>query len=217
MKKDKVAIAVVLDKSSSMGGVRAGTISGYNEFLDTQLKQPGEATLTLVFFDTVYDVKFVDKPLKEVPKLTEETYAPEGMTALSDAVARTITELGHKLKSLPEAERPEKVIIVIITDGAENSSKEYQGIQGKQAVKKMVDHQKEKYNWQFMFIGAGAESVVQASAADYGVSQANAASYNVGNEQEVFKSAGASTSRARAGATMDFNNVERGSMRGDKP
>lgn len=212
MKKDKVAIAVVLDKSSSMNGVRTGTISGFNEFLDMQLKEPGEATLTLVFFDTVYDVKFVDKPLKEVPKLTEATYIPEGMTALSDAVARTITELGHKLKALPDAERPEKVVMVIITDGEENASKEYQGIEGRLAVKKLVDHQRTKYAWQFMFIGAGEERMVQASAMNYGVDSGKAAAYSVGNEQEVFKSASSATSRARAGATMDFMDLERRSM-----
>jgi hypothetical protein len=156
MKQNLAQITVVLDRSGSMGVVRDETIKGFNEFVDGQKFAVGEANLTLVQFDieNAYEVLFDSRPIKDVPKLTAETYVPRGGTPLNDAVGRAIDALGAKLGGVSESERPGKVIFVIVTDGQENSSKEYTAAR----VKDMVKHQKENYNWQFVFLGANLEA-----------------------------------------------------------
>lgn len=211
MKPNSVAIAVVLDKSGSMGLVREGTITGFNTYVDNQKNEPGEATLTLVFFDTEYDVKYVDKPLADVKHLAPEDYYPGGNTALNDAIARAITEIGAKLAAKPEKDRPAKVVMVIVTDGQENSSKEYKLPEGTATIKKMIEHQEKTYSWQFIFLGAGLDAVKQA--ASYGIDASRAAQYDAGQEKSVFRVASASTSRARSGGLANITDVERGSLR----
>lgn len=152
--KDATAIAVVIDKSGSMSSKKADVIGGFNEFLTEQQEVDGEATLTMIQFDTKYDVRYVAKDIQKVKPLNGSTYSPGGNTALLDAVGRCIDELGSKLEGTKEKDRPDKVIVVIFTDGQENSSKEY----GLDRIKEMIDHQRDKYKWEFLFVGAGLEA-----------------------------------------------------------
>jgi uncharacterized protein YegL len=157
MKEALTQITVVLDRSGSMNVVRDATISGFNEFVEGQRKTPGEANITLIQFDTenAYEVVF-DKPIADCPNLTVETYVPRGGTPLHDTLGRTITQLGAKLGKMPETERPAKVVIVIMTDGLENSSKEYNAPQ----IAEMIRHQRETYKWQFLFLGANQDAIL---------------------------------------------------------
>jgi len=175
MKKDLCELVVIIDESGSMGSVVSDTIGGFNTFLNTHKKLPGEAKLTLVKFDTSYNIVHNGTNIKDVEALNEKTYYPSGMTALLDATGKTIDEVGKRLSSTPIEERPEKVIVMIITDGEENSSKEYK----KDKIKKMIEHQQDNYKWEFVFMGAdqdawsnaqhmGMKNYVNFSQADMG-------------------------------------------------
>lgn len=159
MKKGFSVIACVLDRSGSMGSVVDDSIGGFNTFLKEQQKEPGEAKMTMVQFNHEYNIihDFID--IKEVEPLTNKTYVPAGTTALLDAVGRTIDSLGQRLRNMKEKDRPENVIVVILTDGHENSSKEY----AKSAIKEMIEHQQNKYNWSFIFLGANQDAFAEAA------------------------------------------------------
>lgn len=156
--KDATEIVVVMDKSGSMNIRRNDAIGGFNQFLEDQKKEPGEANLTLVFFDTTYCIPIKGIPIKDVQPLNGDTYRPGGGTALNDALARAITETGARLSELPEDQRPNKVICVVITDGEENSSKEHTRDQ----VQEMVKHQEEKYDWAFIYLGTEVNAFDEA-------------------------------------------------------
>ena len=135
MKKGLTEIVVVIDKSGSMGAETEEVITGYNQFLDEQRKLPGEARVTLTLFDTAYNILYTRADLRDAMKLTNDTYRTGGMTALLDAVGRTIHEVGTKLAEEAEENRPEKVIFLVITDGHENSSREYTLAKLKESIK----------------------------------------------------------------------------------
>jgi len=135
MKQDSTFMAIVLDRSGSMSSVRDDAIGGFKTFLAEHQKLPGEALLTLVQFNDGYEVVHDGVLVAVVPPLTPETYVPGGNTALLDAMGRTIDSVGAKLQSMPEGERPGKVIVVVISDGQENASREYTA----QHVKSMID------------------------------------------------------------------------------
>lgn len=143
-------ITVVLDRSGSMQSVKSDTIGGFNSFLKDQQEGNGEATISLMQFDDKFEVNYKARDIRTAPELTSDTFQPRGMTALYDAVGKSVVETGERLAALKEADRPEKVIFVIITDGEENSSKEYQNAR----VREMIKHQTETYSWEFVFLGA---------------------------------------------------------------
>lgn len=154
-----VDITILLDRSGSMSATRNDTIGGFNEFIEEQRKVPGQAVLTLIQFDDQYDVNYVAVPLDHVANLTTKTYEPRGNTALLDAMARAIRDTGERLSKMPEQERPAKVIMLIMTDGMENTSKDFSPRNGgHQKIKDMVTHQKNVYSWEFVFIGANIDS-----------------------------------------------------------
>ena len=159
MKDNFTRIAIVLDRSGSMESCKESTVAGFNEFIRTQREIPGEATVKLVQFDDQYETVF-DKPLKECPELTQNTFVPRGSTALLDAQGRTIVELGQELAALPESERPSKVIVVTLTDGLENASKQY----NLDKIGEMIREQRDKYNWDFVFLGANQDAIATAAA-----------------------------------------------------
>ncbi len=154
MKKDLTEIVIVLDESGSMSSCKSDTIGGFNEFLSTQKKIKGEANVTLVKFSDYYKVVNDGTALEHVSPLNESNYTPSYSTALLDAVGRTINSVGNRLSSLPEDQRPEKVIFAVITDGYENASKEFK----REKIFEMVTHQKTKYNWEFLFLGADIDA-----------------------------------------------------------
>lgn len=158
--KDSTLITVILDRSGSMGGLRQATITGFNEFLEGQKAAPGAARISLIQFDDKYEVNYLAKPIQEAVPLTMETYEPRGGTALLDAIGQTIIETGISLAWLPEASRPEKVIVVIDTDGEENSSKDF----NHKKIGDMIRHQTDVYKWEFIFLGANQDAIMTAAA-----------------------------------------------------
>jgi uncharacterized protein YegL len=160
MKKNYTHIAVVLDRSGSMQHIASDVIGGFNSFIEEQQKVPGEATITTVRFDNEYEVMQEFKNLNDSLKLDTSNYQPRGMTALNDAIGRTIISTGERLRKMKEEDRPEKVIFVIQTDGLENASQEFTG----DAVKKMVEHQSDSYQWKFVYLGANQDAVLTGAA-----------------------------------------------------
>ncbi len=167
----KTEIAFILDRSGSMQSIRQDTIDAFNTFLRDQQAAPDQARFTLVFFETETDVRHVSIPIAEVVPLDLETYVPNGGTALLDAIGETIDKLGQRLATIPEADRPEQVTIAILTDGEENSSRHYNWHQ----IADRIKHQTEKYAWEFLFLGAGPDTI--ASAARMGIEYARIAPF----------------------------------------
>jgi uncharacterized protein YegL len=165
-------IGFVLDRSGSMESMAKEAIGGFNGFLESHRKAPGDAKLTLVLFDHEYIVAHDGRPMKDVPKLDESSYQPRGTTALLDAIGRTINAIGQRLDHTPESNRPSKVLIVILTDGLENASKEFSLKQ----ILEMIKHQREVYSWEFIFLGAGQDAI--QTAARIGIASANAVQFD---------------------------------------
>lgn len=170
-KEGFTSINVIIDRSSSMSHLTAETISNFNKFLAEQKAEPGEATFTLCTFSTDHTLVHDCLALNLVPELNNETYVARGSTALYDALGDTINAVGARLAAMPEEERPSKVIFLIITDGEENSSRRFTNAQ----VKSMVSHQRDKYKWEFVFMGANIDSI--AAGASIGVSVQNTFNY----------------------------------------
>ena len=158
MRENLTEMVFVLDRSGSMSGLAADTIGGFNELIEKQKKIEGDAYVTTVLFDHEYEVLHDHVALGEVAPLTDKEYFARGSTALLDAVGRTINAVGARLAAAPEEERPEHVVFVITTDGMENASREYTAKQ----VREMVEHQQQKYSWQFVFLGANMDAVSEA-------------------------------------------------------
>ena len=141
-------ITIILDRSGSMQSTKNDAIGGFNSFIEEQKKVPGEAFLTLVQFDNEYELNYAAKPIRFVEPLNDLTYVPRGGTALVDAMGRTINEIHARVKALPKAERP-NVVVVIITDGQENASKEWTSARVNELITKL-----RKKGYEFIFIGA---------------------------------------------------------------
>lgn len=181
MKDNLTEIVVILDQSGSMSVVAKDTIGSFNTFIEDQKNAPGEANFTLVLFASHGEQKTVANavPIAEAKKLTSKTYKPDGMTALLDAVASTIDMVGMRLAVIDEADRPSKVIVCIITDGEENHSRNF----SKDAVKERITHQIEKYNWQFVYLGANQDSF--AEARNIGINNASNFAHNSQGLQQM--------------------------------
>lgn len=149
MQQNAVEIVAILDRSGSMCSQAAEAIAGFNAFLEQQQELPGEATLTVILFNNGQIILHDGEALGHVPPLDYTTYVPRGSTALFDAVGRAIVATGEKLARQDEADRPGKVVVVVVTDGEENSSREYTGAR----IKEMIGHQQDKYGWTFIYLG----------------------------------------------------------------
>lgn len=172
MKKDLTELVFILDRSGSMGGLESDTIGGYNSLLNKQKANPNEAILTTVLFDDKVTLLHDRINLKAVAPLTPADYTIGGSTALLDAVGLTIDKIGNAIKHTDEAYRPEKVMVVIITDGMENASHLY----GLGKVRHMIEHQKTKYGWEFLFLGANIDA--EGTAEHYGIDRSRAQTYH---------------------------------------
>lgn len=155
MKQNLTEMLMILDMSGSMHSLRADTIGGYNSLIEEQKKEDGEAVVTTVLFNNDYIVLHDRVNIKDVMPITEKEYVPCGSTALLDAIGQGVTVVGKALAEMPEEERPSKVVVTIITDGYENSSREYDWA----TIKAMIKEQREKYNWIFTFIGADIDTM----------------------------------------------------------
>ena len=172
MKKNLTELVMILDRSGSMGGLESDTIGGYNGMLKKQRETEGEVLVSTVLFDNVSEVLYDRVPLDKMPEMTEKEYYVRGCTALLDAVGGAIYHIGNIHKYAREEDRPEKTIFVITMDGMENASHEY----SYDRVKQMVEGQKEKYGWEFLFLGANIDAI--ATAGRFGISADRAANFN---------------------------------------
>ncbi|MEB3294062.1 MAG: vWA domain-containing protein [Synechococcales bacterium] len=207
MKRHYTDINIVLDRSGSMQSIKADTIGGFNAFLQQQKETPGEATITLAQFDDVYDVVYRAIPLSHAPDLNDHTFVPRASTALLDAIGRTINETGARLAKMLERDRPSHVIFVILTDGEENSSREFTS----QQINQMIRHQREVYQWEFVFLGANQDAITTAS--QLGMSGGQALTYAASPQgtQAAFKAMSKNLSRFRGGeaAALEFSDADR--------
>ena len=171
MNNNLTEIVFILDRSGSMQTLTDDTIGGFNSFIEKQKKEPGDAILTTVLFDDQYEVLHDGVNLKDVKPLTREDYYARGMTAMMDAIGRTINTVDARIQKTPEQYRPGKVIFVITTDGYENASMEF----NRARIKEMIQRQTAKYDWQFLFLGANMDAVSEAGT--FGVCAAQSVTY----------------------------------------
>lgn len=168
----KTEIVFILDRSGSMSGLEEDTIRGYNSMLEKQQKEEGEAIVTTVLFDHEYEIIHNRSNIKEIKPITEKEYFVRGSTALLDAVGRTIDKMVRATRNTKKEYQADKLMFVIITDGMENASREYKYEQ----IKRMIERQKEKYKWEFVFLGANIDAI--STAARFGIGEDRAANYN---------------------------------------
>ena len=164
-------LVFILDRSGSMAGLEADTIGGFNSMLEKQGKEPGEALVSTVLFDNETEVVHDRVPLSQVPKLDEKTYYVRGCTALLDAVGGAVHHIGNVHKYARPEDRPERTLFVITTDGLENASRRY----SYEKVAEMIRRQKEKYGWEFLFLGANIDAVQEAGR--FGIAPDRAADF----------------------------------------
>ena len=171
MKKGLTEIVFILDRSGSMSGLESDTIGGFNSMISRQKQEEGEAVVSTILFDDRIEVLHDRISLKEVNAITEQDYFVRGSTALLDAVGRSISHISSIHKAARREDVPEKTLFIITTDGLENSSREY----SYDKVKKLVENQKRKKHWEFIFMGANIDAIQIAS--QFGVSAKRAVRY----------------------------------------
>ena len=172
MKKNLTELVFILDKSGSMSGLEKDTIGGFNSMLEQQRKVDGECVITTVLFDNRYELLHDRIDIRAVQPITGKEYFVGGSTALLDAIGKTIPKIGAVQKNTTEDYRAEKVMFVIITDGEENSSRHYSSMQ----IREMIQRQKERYGWEFIFLGANIDAIETASR--IGIDRRRAVNYH---------------------------------------
>ncbi|WP_045520607.1 vWA domain-containing protein [Neobacillus niacini] len=172
MKKDLTELVFILDKSGSMAGLEADTIGGYNSILKKQQNGKGEVNVTTVLFDNNIKLLHDRINIKGISPITERDYEVGGTTALLDAIGVAIQKIVNVQRKTKEEEQAEKVLFVITTDGMENASREFTA----RKIKTMIQYQKEKYGWEFMFLGANIDAV--STAAQFGIDEDYAVNYH---------------------------------------
>lgn len=172
MKNNITELVFILDRSGSMSGLESDTIGGFNSMIKKQKKLEGDCYVSTVLFDNESKVLHDRVKLRDVPEMTDNDYTVGGCTALIDAIGGAIHHIGNIHKYARAEDVPEHTMFVITTDGQENASHRYTSEQ----VKKMIERQKEKYGWEFLFIGANIDAV--ETAARYGISRDRAVNYN---------------------------------------
>ena len=198
MNKNLADITIVVDKSGSMHSVRSDAEGGINSFLSDQAKQDGSANITLVEFSTDWRFVYHATPVSSSMRYT---LSPSGGTALLDAVGNAINDTGRRLAAMKEKDRPGVVTFVIVTDGQENSSKEFT----RAKIKEMIEHQQRVYNWKFMFLGANQDAF--AEAASIGIDLSGVAKYKDRNTYSAYNMASGKMSGLRM-ASMSGNEVK---------
>jgi len=171
-KNNIVDVVFILDRSGSMGGLESDTIGGFNSMLEKQRKIEGKAFITTVLFDDQYELLHDRVNINKISNITEKEYFVRGSTALLDAIGKTIAKEKAIQDTLGKNEKAYKVLFVIITDGLENASREYSSA----TVKKLIETQKEKYGWEFLFLGANIDAIETANS--IGISAEKAVNYN---------------------------------------
>ena len=169
-------LVFILDRSGSMAGLEKDTIGGFNSMLEKQRKEPGDAVVSTVLFDNQAEVIHDRVALADVPDLTDREYYVRGCTALLDAVGGAIHHIGNVHKYARREDVPEKTLFIITTDGMENASRRYTY----DKVRRMIEHEKEKYGWEFLFLGANIDAAAEAKR--FGIDESMAANYHCDEE-----------------------------------
>ena len=207
MKKDLTEVVFILDKSGSMSGLESDTIGGFNSLIEKQKKEEGEALISVVLFNDESHVIYDRVPIAKVEPMNDKQYFVGGCTALLDAIGGAIHHIGNVHKYAREEDRPEKTLFIITTDGMENSSRKYTY----DKVKKLVEKQKEKYGWEFLFLGANIDAIDVAGR--FGIGADRAVNYECDEEgtRHNFESLGKmvtgarrARSKAKMAEAMDF-------------
>jgi len=198
MKSNLTSINVIIDSSGSMSSLATDTIGGFNCFVAEQKLITGEVLFTLCTFNSSYSLIHDAVPLTSISNLDKKAYFPSGGTALLDAMGKTIDSVGAKLAAMPEEDRPSKILFLIVTDGQENSSSTYTAAQ----VKSMVEHQKDVYNWEFVFMGANIDAIAEGNA--LGISTQNTMNYDATSvgTKNLYRSISKSTTSYRGAPTQ---------------
>lgn len=208
--KDATHIAVLLDRSGSMESVKHETISGYNAFIKEQKTAGDNASLTLVQFDSAgIDTLQEFTPIRDVPDLNADTFQPRGMTPLLDALGKTVENTGKSLAAMPDANRPDKIVFVVITDGQENASHSFT----KSRIKDMIEHQSKVYNWQFVYLGANQDAFAEAGS--MGFQSANVADFVGAATADAFHASTANVAsyrRTGRAASLSYTKGQRARM-----
>lgn len=194
MRNDLTDITLVVDRSGSMDEIRSDAEGGINQFIRQQADEDGEALLTLLQFDTEYELVHSGTPVENVEPYRLE---PRGMTALLDAVGRAINETGSRLAAMPESERPGLVVFVIVTDGLENSSREFD----RRKIREMIERQQSQYNWQFTFLAANQDAFEEGGS--LGIDSDGIANFKADKMQACYAAAGSKLSRMRKAKMVD--------------
>ena len=172
MKKNLTELVFILDRSGSMAGLEGDTVGGFNSMIKKQKKAPGEALVSTVLFNNEAEVIHDRVDIRKIALLTDREYYVRGYTALLDAVGNAIHHIGNVHKYAREEDRPEKTLFVITTDGMENASRKY----SYEKVRSMIERQKEKYGWEFIFLGANIDAANEA--ARFGITEERTANYH---------------------------------------
>ncbi len=176
MNNNLTELVFILDRSGSMSGLERDTIGGFNAMIDKQRQAPGEALVSTVLFDTRIDVIHDRARLSDVPRLTEKEYYARGCTALLDAIGGAIHHIGNVHKYARAEDVPARTLFVITTDGMENASRRYSA----DRVRAMIERQKQKYGWEFLFLGANIDAVHTAEG--FGIDATRAVNYHADSE-----------------------------------
>lgn len=205
MRQDFCDVTVLLDRSGSMASIQMATINGFNAFVEKQRTVPGDCAMTLIQFGGRFEPNYEAVPVRTVAPLTLDTYIPHGSTALNDAVIAAIDRTGERLKALPEAERPAKVVMLIITDGHENASQH-----AKRDVLKKIREQETQYNWEFVYIGAFADAFDEAAQMGVTPAKSMKASKTHDGIQMAYRAVSSNMAFYRSGAasTMAFTKAQ---------
>lgn len=205
--KDYTDVVVILDRSGSMESVKHDMEGGFAQFLRELRKLPGDCRMTLIQFDTEsIDTVYTAIPLPAVEPLV---LVPRGSTPLLDAMGTAIVQTGERLKALAEAERPQRVQVLILTDGQENSSREYTKAQ----VKEMVERQQSVYKWAFVYLGANVDAFAESSG--MGILAGSAAPFAATptGVREAFVAASSLVGRYHGGGAAEFSEAEREALK----
>lgn len=171
MRRDCTELVFILDRSGSMSGLEADTIGGFNSMLERQKKETGEAYVSVVLFDDQTEVLYDRADIRKIEPMNDRQYYVRGCTALLDAVGGAIHHIGNVHKYAREEDVPEKTLFIITTDGMENASHRY----SYDKVRNMIEHQKEKYQWEFLFLGANIDAI--SVAGRFGIDRSRAVRY----------------------------------------
>jgi uncharacterized protein YegL len=199
---DTLHVALVVDMSGSMGGVWDATLAGMNQYISDLKNQEGETLFSLTAFDTVFEQWHIAEPVQKIPHIGKDRYSPRGMTALYDAIANTIVQTEARLNT--QGRQDEKVLVVIITDGLENSSQDYAlENNGRRRLFELVQRYEAKGNWTFSYIGADVDAYAEAGAIGVPVGNTVMASSTPGSTSAAYAnlSAGTTGLRSSSGGT----------------